>query len=349
MALLAAPHTALAQGTGAARPSGTAGAAPAVGVQSAPLPPDAPTPPPPVVIPTKPLSEALVLEANASCLDHDKLVSRVGHWLQREQVDATVHITVRGDATNPQLVAFVIERADGEHSKRTINDAPADCDQLHAALGLSIALAIDANPGEGEADAPLPDDDALLAGKPEPAYFALGAAVFGHATSGLLTDVAPALSVRAHVAFVRWLELRLGAIGTLMGGQTVPSRVGTRLEGSFQVGIVAGRVDACAAHTLAQLRLLACAGGLVGDFGTRGEGFSAGAFTVNRLWTAALGGFELQAELGPWLALGAAVDVVVPLGQQRIVVVGPNLEVVGERTLSPVAVLVGVGPIFRFF
>jgi hypothetical protein len=302
-------------------------------------------------VPQIPLEDALELDANATCLERDKLLERVARWLQRDHVDQGVRVHVRGSANDPQEVSFVIERrtreGKPERAERTMADAPTDCDQLHSALALSIALAIDANPGEAET--PLPDDEALLAGPPEPAYFALGAAIFAHASSGLLTDVAPALSFRVQVAFVPWLELRLGGLGSLLGGQTMPSRVGTRIEGTFDIGVAAGRLDVCGVHTLEQLRLLACAGVLGGDFATRGTGFSAGSFVQNRLWLGALAGFELQAELGSVVSLAAAVDLVIPFGERQIRVVGPDLQVVGERSPGPVAVLVGVGPVFRFF
>jgi hypothetical protein len=302
-------------------------------------------------VPTRALRDALTLEAHATCLERDRLVERVARWLQRDQVDEGVEVRVRGSADDPNTVSFSIVRvsADGmkDRAERTMADAPADCDQLHSALALSIALAIDANPGEG--GEPLPDDEALLAGPEEPAYFALGAAVIAHASSGFLTDLAPALSLRAYVAFVPWLELRAGGLGSLLSGQSMPSRIGTRIEGSFDIGVLAGRLDVCGVHGLEQLRLVACAGGLVGTFVTRGSGFSADSFAQNRVYAAALVGFELQAELSRVVALAADVDLVIPLGNRQIRVVGPMLEVVGERTTGPVAVLVGVGPVFRFF
>jgi hypothetical protein len=303
------------------------------------------------VVPTRPLADALQLEPNATCLEHERLSERVARWLQRDHVDEGVQVLVRGSADDAHTVSFVIVRttADGktDRAQRTMSDAPADCDQLHSALALSIALAIDANPGE--ATDPLPDDEALLAGPPEPAYFAFGAAALAHASSGLLTDIAPAVSLRAHLAFVPWLELRVGALGSLLAGQSMPSRIGTRIEGSFDVGLAVGRLDACGVHVLEQLRLLACVGALGGFFGTRGTGFSAGSFIQNRAYVAVLGSFELQAELGSVVALAAAVDLVFPFGDRQIRVVGPDLDVVGERSPGPVAVLVGVGPVFRFF
>ncbi len=347
-ALFALPGFAQAPpGNAASAPGSSPETTPASGASAA-----APSPEPePAPVPTIPLEDALELDANATCLERGMLLERVARWLQRDHVDEGVRVHVRGSANDPQAVSFVIERrtAEGkpERAERTMADAPTDCDQLHSALALSIALAIDANPGEAET--PLPDDEALLAGPPEPAYFALGAAIFAHASSGLLTDVAPALSFRVQVAFVPWLELRLGGLGSLLGGQTMPSRIGTRIEGTFDVGVAAGRLDVCGVHSLEQLRLLACAGALGGDFATRGTGFSAGSFVQNRLWLAALAGFELQAELGSVVSLAAAVDLVIPLGERQIRVVGPDLEVVGERSPGPVAVLVGVGPVFRFF
>ena len=328
-----------------AEPSPAASAAPPAATPE-PAPEAAPPP-----VPQRPLDEALTLEANATCLERDKLLERVARWLQREHVDEGVEVLVRGSASDAHEVSFVIVRTTAQgkpdRAQRTMADAPADCDQLHSALALSIALAIDANPGE--AGEPLPDDEALLAGPPEPAYFALGGALFVHASSGLLTDLAPALSLRVHVAFVPWLELRLGGLGSVLSGQTMPSRIGTRIKGTFDVGVVLGRLDVCGVHSLEQLRLAACAGGVMGTFGTRGDGFTADSFVQNRLYAAALVGFELQAELASVVALAAGVDLVIPFSDRQIRVVGPDLSVVGERSPGPVAVLVGVGPVFRFF
>jgi hypothetical protein len=166
-----------------------------------------------------------------------------------------------------------------------------------------------------------------------------------HATSGLLTNVSAAGSVRIEAGFMPWLDLRLGAFGSQVDGQHIPDVS----PGTFSAGLIAGRADVCLAHALAKLRLLACAGGMAGVFRADGSGFSAASRVDNRAYGAAVGGFELQAELARWLAIGAAVDLVVPFATRRIQVVDAVMRTGGVRTLTSVAVLVGAGPVLRFF
>jgi hypothetical protein len=297
-------------------------------------------------VPSWPLDEALSLEEGATCLDRERLVRRVARWLQRDQVDATLKVEVHGDARDARKIAFVIDRGAGDRALRTIDDGPADCDQLHAALALSIALAIDANLGLGGASAPdLPDDEALVARKPEPSYLKLGAALMLHATSGLLTDISAGASARIEAGFMPWLDLRLGVLGSTVDGQTIRDVT----EGTFSARLLAGRADGCVAHALGKLRLMACAGAMAGVFTAEGHGFEGGSGTDNRAWAALVGGFELQAELARWLSLAAAVDLVVPFGSRKIQVLDALERPSSPRTLTSVAVLVGAGPVLRFF
>lgn len=303
-------------------------------------------PPEPPPVPSRPLNEALVLEPGATCLERERLVRRVERWLQRDRVDATLRVEVHGDRADRHKVVFVIDRGEGDRALRAIDDGPPDCDQLHAALALSIALAIDANLGLGSEPAPeLPDDDALLAGKETPRYLKLGAALMLHATSGLLTDVSAGASARLEIGFMPWLDLRLGAFGSTVDGQTIPDVS----PGTFAARLLAGRADGCVAHPIAKLRLMACAGGMAGVFVAEGNGFAGDPGTDPQAWAALVGGFELQAELARWLALAVAVDLVVPFGTRTIQVVDPLGNPSRPRTLTSVAVLVGAGPVLRFF
>lgn len=302
-------------------------------------------PAPPAEEPSRPLDEAVAFDAGATCLDRSRLVRRVARWLQSDRVDANLKVEIHGDPHDPRKVVFIIDRGHDERGVRSIDDGPADCDQLHAALALSIALAIDANLGMGgELPPDLPDDEALLAGKPQPRYFKLGAALMLHATSGLLTSISAGASVRIEAGFMPWLDLRLGAFGSTVDGQRIPQVT----PGAFSAGLVVGRADVCLAHALAKLRLLACAGGMGGVFRADGTGFSFSSSVDNRAYGAAVGGFELQAELARWLAIGAAVDLVVPFATRHIQVVDAQMRTSAERTLTSVAVLVGAGPVLRF-
>jgi hypothetical protein len=305
-------------------------------------------PPASAVVPSRPLAQAIELDAGATCLEHERLVGRVGRWLERDQVDARIGVRVLGSGREDNAVAFAIT-LDGQHrAERKISEAPRDCDQLHSALALSIALAIDATLLDAQRGAPVevPSDDELLSMEPPPPYFRLALAAVAQATSGLLTDIAPAGSARIELGFVPWLDLRAGVLAAQVGDQRLPG-----VDGRFEVALIAGRFDACGSYELGQLRLLACVGGVVGSFRTRGRDFSLKSFTQHELFLAFVGGPELQAEITPWLSLAVAVDLAVPLQRREINVLGPDTRPaeVGARELTAVGVLVGAGPVFRFF
>jgi hypothetical protein len=279
------------------------------------------------------------------------LARRVARWLEREQVDARIRVEVRGRADRANAVSFAITY-DGRHrTERHIHDGPADCDQFHSALALSIALAIDATLLDAQrAQLPkedVPSDEELVAVEPpEPSYFRLALGVFAHASSGLLTDLSPAGSARIEVGLVKWLDLRAGALASWVGDQRLPG-----VDGHYDVRLIAGRLDGCVLYTLRQLRLLACGGALGGTFRTQGREFSARSITQTEPWWAVVGSLELQAEISTWLALAVSVDMVVPVQTRRIVALGPDEEPLepGDRTLTAVGVLAGAGPVFRFF
>jgi hypothetical protein len=260
-------------------------------------------------------------------------------------------VHVQGSATDADAVTFAITFEGGHRTERNIDGAPADCDQFHAALALSIALAIDATLLDAQRvqlpEQDVPSDEELLAVEPPaPAYFRLALGAFAHATSGLLTDTAAAGSARIEVGLVPWLDLRAGALVSSVTDQRLPG-----VPGRFDVRLIAGRLDGCALVSLRALRLLACAGAMGGSFRTAGRDYSAASFTQPRPWWAVVGGVELQAEIAPWFSLGVTVDVVVPLLQRHIVALGPDERPLqpADRTLTDVGVLAGAGPVFRFF
>jgi hypothetical protein len=317
----------------------------------------APAPPPvtttvPEVVPLRPVAEALVLQPGATCLEHDTLAERVGRWLRRDAIDARIRVSVRGDAVAKNRVSFTIERG-AERAERAIADAPIDCDQLHSAIALSIALAIDASLGQGavqETGPELPADEQLLAPvekapPPGPPYIRLALGLFAHATSGVLTEPSWGASGRLELGFVPWLDVRLSGFGAALDKQVLRGAD----EGSFGVALFAGRLDGCAVVTpTAELRALACLGALGGALHTRGHGF-APEQSEDRLWVAVVGGIEAQAQLARFFALAASVDLLVPLARHRIQVFDAQGVVAGERVLTPVGVLIGVGPVLRFF
>jgi hypothetical protein len=321
------------------------GAAPPVG--PAATPPSASAP----AVPSRPLAEAIQVNPEASCLDAETLVRRVARWLQRETLDARLTIEVHGGTRTPAEPSFTIDAGDGERAVRKLDDAPADCDQLHSALALSIALAIDATLAERAQKTPPPaatDDDELLQEKPEPPYLRFAISLFGQAASNLVssTGVAPAASLRLELGLVRFLDLRVGALGSRVGGQEFGST-----SGSFTVDLIAGRLEACPVLALRQLRVLGCVGTVLGSFRTIGRGFSGGgAGPVALGFYAFSASFELQAEILSWLGVAANVELIAPFQKRSIVLLAADgITPASEQEFESIGLLIGAGPVFRVF
>jgi len=329
--------------------AGPAGPVPESKPQSPPQSPTEIHPP----VPMHALSEAVTLESGATCLDADRLIRRVARWLGRDQVEMPIRVSVHGSAARANSVSFVIDRGAGDRAERSISDGPTDCDQLHSAVALSIALAIDATDPNSQGGAlssdDIPDDETLLQTpeKAEPPYFRLAAGLFGFATSGVLTDVAGAGAVRVEVGLVRWLDLRAGALTMAVGDQSI---AGAALDTAwFDASLTGAYLEACPAFNAApKFRALACAGTMAGSFRTAGHGPGISASSQASAWLALTGGFEAQAELASRLALAVSVDLAVPLIGHRIELLATDGSAAGDpRVLLPVGVLVGVGLVFR--
>ncbi|MFY0531229.1 hypothetical protein [Nannocystis pusilla] len=104
----------------------------------------APAPPSP-----RPLREALRVEPGATCLTADALADAATTWLGRDTIDPSVaRIDVRGDPARPHSVAIALEIR-GELVERTLDPPRPTCSDLHALVGLAIAIAVDAAVLEG--------------------------------------------------------------------------------------------------------------------------------------------------------------------------------------------------------
>lgn len=341
--LLALGGPALAQGADPVPPPADP-TAPA-GAPAGPAAEVAPEAPP---VPRHSLLTAIDVRPGATCLAADKLVRRVERWLNQTKVDARIRVLVRGDDSDAYKVEFSIDRGDGQApAVRRIDDAPADCEQLHSALALSIALAIDASIlGGGE----LPDDDTLLdepgpAPTEEPAYLRVALGVLGQLSTGLVTsDLALGAAGRLELGLVPWLDLRVGALFASAGGQRVEA-----VPGSYEASIVGARADVCAAYEpVAVLRLLVCGSGVIGQFRTAGHDYTK-TEEQDSLWTAAGGGLEAQALVLDQLALALTADLLIPFARRTILVLDTARMPLAERELTSVGVVIGVGAVFRVF
>lgn len=318
----------------------------------------APTEAPAAPAPAEPVQRhslltAIEVEPGATCLAADKLIRRVERWLNQTKVDARIRVHVLGDDSDAYKVQFSIDRGDGlRPAVRRIDNAPQECEQLHSALALSIALAIDASILGGAAGPiELPDDETLLeedepAVTDEPAYLRVGLGVFGQLSTGLLTsDVSLGAAGRVEVGLVPWLDLRLGVLYGTVGDQRVKA-----VPGTYSASIVAGRADVCGAYSPAEvLRLLLCASGVLGEFRTVGHDYNTASTEEASLWTAAGGGVEIQAQALDRLAFVLNVDLLIPFARRSILVLDPAGATVAERQLTSAGIVIGVGAVFRVF
>src|SRR5687768_6813652 len=105
--------------------------------------PEKEPPPPPFATldePTVPLADALVVRAGATCLERDRLVAQIRTWFDRDRIDARLVVEVVGDEDDPLKLAFSIRRAERIIAVRRFEPAPDRCADLHAVVGLAIAL-----------------------------------------------------------------------------------------------------------------------------------------------------------------------------------------------------------------
>ncbi|WP_044250629.1 hypothetical protein, partial [Chondromyces apiculatus] len=88
----------------------------------------------------RPIEEAITLGAHR-CLEGGKLAEHVGMWLKTRDLDTRLAIEV---AETPEGVRFVVRREGTVLGERTLAVRDVACPEIHAAVALGIASAIDA-------------------------------------------------------------------------------------------------------------------------------------------------------------------------------------------------------------
>ncbi|MEY4576799.1 MAG: hypothetical protein RL701_1502, partial [Pseudomonadota bacterium] len=168
--------------------------------------------------PAEDLLPTLSLDPGATCLERDRLVARVVRWREQSDIDAnsSLRVEVRGDARDPTRIFFFVELRGAEHTERTervIEQAPSDCDQLHSAVALSIALALDASLSAAHRHAniledPPPQPAPAPSRSPEqPKQYTLDLALFGGASIGVVPSMTWAVTPRLQFGLAPWLAI----------------------------------------------------------------------------------------------------------------------------------------------
>ncbi|MCY1062268.1 hypothetical protein [Nannocystis sp. SCPEA4] len=278
--------------------------------------------PAPAPAPPRPLREVLRVEPGATCLTASALADTIATWLGRDTIDASVaYIDVRGDPTRTQSVTIALEIR-GELVERKFDPVRPTCSDLHAVVGLGIAIAVDAavlealgyeviEPGEGSVpQAHDPERPPLTrrSRKGEPseapsrrASVSVVAAVRGGLWLGVLPGLAGGGGAQLELGWRRWVDLR----ASLFGGYAGPRALDA--DTTVTLGLVGGRVDVCAALARPRVRPRLCFGPAAGalQIGAR----TPGVRDAVGPWVA----LTVAPELRIWAAKRFAVDLVVDL------------------------------------
>lgn len=94
-----------------------------------------------VEAPSHSLAQSLRIARSGHCITNESLAEHLRTWLRRDHVDARVAVVV-DEAENG--ASFVVLRDGVPHAARRFDQLPRGCPDRRAALGLAIAIAIDA-------------------------------------------------------------------------------------------------------------------------------------------------------------------------------------------------------------
>lgn len=305
------------------------------------------------------LADALIVEPGMTCLDRETMLAHIRSWRDRDQIDPQIAIRVRGSSDDPRSLGFVLWFGDAVVIERGFDEAPDSCSDLHAVVGLAIAIALDdALPVElGIVEpAPAPVEQAL-AGEgdvPEfteephdtpprrrPVLALTGAA-------GAFVGVTPRPSFGGLLSFdIRPLEhfdVRIGALATHLPGFELDA---AGFGGRVAVTVAAGRVDLCWGTAPRRVRARVCGGAAGGATISAGRGYT-NDFRRSMPWFAGLVGADLSAQLiGPlWLELRA--EGVFPLQRTVLDVRSPGGQLLARERFAVAGVIVSVGPRIEF-
>jgi hypothetical protein len=292
------------------------------------------------------LSAELTVERAAGaddCPDGDGL-SRIIERIVRADVASPI-VRLGGDvraavrfsrgATTYQATLLLAGQREGE---RTLTDTGPTCTALGRAVGITMALLLDAGLEARAEPAPPVTVSALAAAPATPAP---------RATDGTLAvTVGPALglvggpSVATGLAFLVAWRHRV-ALG--LDGQYVAPRANALDTGEVDVALLAARLRLCGVlGGRARLRVGVCAVGAAGQLRGEGHGYPTADGAAALTWLAAGGGLDATwAPAGRW-RVGVAADALAPLRKSTFSVMNRGIAYQSSPVSVMLAVSVGV-------
>jgi hypothetical protein len=280
------------------------------------------------------LASAVTIDRGVTCLDSEELVEHVSSWLGTDRVSAPLAIEVHGSPIFARTVSFRIRRGNATLAERSFDPAPARCADLHAAVGLAIALALKASLL-----------DSLIGPRTSGEADARPFRIVAQGLGGIA--VVPGLDLGIALGLQRSIAERFAARLVLLG-LLGPHGDFQHDQGRFKTWLVVGRLDVCS--RLADLRswdLLACVGIAAGGVYASGEAFPMSHHALIQ-YVAVANAVELDVELSERWSLTLAIDVLVPLRRTSFVVRDQAGTVIAARDLGSAGALLAVGPAYHF-
>jgi hypothetical protein len=291
----------------------------------------------------RPLREAITVEPGATCLDAATLVEQVQSWVGGDTLDADVVVDVRGNPDQPRVVGFRMLRGGQVLAVRRFDPGPSRCEQLHAVLGLAIAMALNASLVEDLARTAIPAPRPPPVGAPPepPPPWAIAADAL--VAVAVLPD--PALGVQARIerALTPTFRARLDLLAVLAPGETFDGA-----SGHFETWLLAPRLDLCAGFDLApRVRTRACMGMSAGALHAQGYLYPSPGSTFIR-WLAVANELGVAVDLSRHWSIDASAALILPVARNSIVLRDYSGNVLQQRDLAPVGWIFGLGPLVRF-
>ena len=167
------------------------------------------------------------------------------------------------------------------------------------------------------------------------------AAVRGGLWVGVIPGVAGGGQLQVELGWRPWFELRLG----VLGGYGERRALGS---GTVDIGLVAGRLDACFGVQRRRLRPRLCLGPAAGASQAMARGVEAASAIVSP-WVTAAAAIELRIMTTRSFAVDLTVEGLVPLVKPLVAVRDPSKPgMIGDAvSFAPVGLVVGVGGAFR--
>jgi hypothetical protein len=267
----------------------------------------------------------LRVEPGATCLTEAQLVTAIEPLLDDPRIPEELTFVVEGDALDPLSAQLYVVRRGQTVAERAFAPGPERCGHFHAAVGLAIALAINAAQEEERARS----------------------GVWSIAGAGLWTyRVLPRFAPGAELLARRALGAHALVRGGVAAALSFDERLGT--QGTFDATLAVARLDGCARIELSSaLRADGCAGVLGGLLQVSGNDVA-----------------RPSGDAVPWVALAAAASLELAFSEQWALALGfsanfllHRVEVglestdgtqAATRALDRVGLALGIGPVYYF-